>query len=426
MQDLLSPGHIIGVEYIIAIFLLITFISSFISAKIKIPYILVLLFLGISISVFHALNPQFIGLKGFKIDPKIILYFVIPPLIFEAMMRIDYKEFKMVQAQVLVLAVVGTVFATLITGFVLYFLVHLNYAVAFGLAAIIAPTDAVIVIEVFKRLKVPKLLSTTMEAEASFNDAVVVIIFSSIIALFLVNGGSISPEDSLSIDLISNIENFGISFGGGILVGLAFSVVGHQLHKLVNNQLSETSLTMGIVFGSVVTATALGVSGLIAVAIAGLYFGNITTKQEQVISQKVRQFAGNFWEMVAFFANSIAFLYLGLSLDLAKIGQDLPLILLCFVSVLIGRAASAYPLLAITNRFAKFSFPRQWKNVVFIGGMRGALSVALVATLPEGELKSTLQTLTFGVILASLFIQYPILDKYVKRIFSEPNSEHNP
>jgi len=161
-------------------------------------------------------------------------------------------------------------------------------------------------------------------------------------------------------------------------------------------------------------------SGLIAAAVAGLYFGNVTMKSEKIISPKVRTYTSNFWEMIAFFANSLAFLYLGLSMDLLRISQNLPLIMLAFVVVLAARAVSTYPILRLTNKFTKENIPRTWRNVVWIGGMRGALSVALVATLPESEFKDTLQTITFGVVLASLIIQYPALATYIKKVF--PNT----
>jgi len=198
------------------------------------------------------------------------------------------------------------------------------------------------------------------------------------------------------------------------------------LHKLLDDPFSDTALSVAVMFGSVVVANSLGVSGLIAAAVAGLYFGNITMRFEKIISPKVRTFTSNFWEMIAFFANSLAFLYLGLSMDLIRIGQNLPLIALAFVVVLAARAASTYPILGLTNKFTKENTPKTWRNVVMMGGMRGALSVALVATLPESEFKETLQTITFGVVLASLIIQYSVLARYIKKAFPEKMSEEQP
>jgi monovalent cation:H+ antiporter, CPA1 family len=97
------------------------------------------------------------------------------------------------------------------------------------------------------------------------------------------------------------------------------------------------------------------------------------------------------------------------------ISQNILLIILAFIVVLIARAASVYPILSIVNKIGKKKIPSIWNNVIMIGGMRGALAVALVTSLPAGELKDKLEALTFGVVLASLIIQYIALTKYIKK-----------
>ena len=112
-------------------------------------------------------------------------------------------------------------------------------------------------------------------------------------------------------------------------------------------------------------------------------------------------------------------------MNLVDIGNNLPLVVFAVLAVLVGRFASSYPLLALTNRFTKEKIPMAWRNVAMIGSMRGALSVALVGTLPESEFKNTLQTMTFGVVLCSLIIQYPVLLRYIKTNFKETIEENN-
>ncbi|MBI3622810.1 sodium:proton antiporter [Candidatus Pacearchaeota archaeon] len=416
----------LSTEYLIPLFLVTIFIASLISSKIKIPYTMVLVGVGIAISLSHFIGFNFANIAQFKVDPKLILVFIVPPLIFEAMMKIKHEEFKQIQISSLLLSTVGVLLATLVGGFLLVYFAGLPYIVSFAFAALIAPTDAAIVIEVFKKVRVPKLLSTLLESEASFNDATGVIIFSSIIAIAVAQGSTLGTTEAnagINVNIIDELEHFALVFFGGIAVGLAISAAAHRLHKLLDDPFSETALSVAVMFGSVVVANSLGMSGLIAAAVAGLYFGNITMRSEKIISPKVRTYTSNFWEMLAFFANSLAFLYLGLSMDLIRIGQNLPLIILAFVVVLAARAVSTYPILRLTNKFTKENIPRTWRNVVWIGGMRGALSVALVATLPESEFKEILQTITFGVVLASLIIQYPVLARYIKKAFPETIAE---
>ncbi len=420
------PSIFLNVEYLIPIVLGTIFAASVISSKIKIPYTMILVGIGIAISLSMFTGFNLGNFTHDSIDPKLILYFIVPPLIFEAMMKIKHEEFKQVQISTLLLATVGVLLATLVGGFLLVYVAGLPYLVSFAFAALIAPTDAAIVIEVFKRVRVPKLLSTLMESEASFNDATGVILFSSIIAIAVAQGSSLGTENitgQIDVNIIQELEHFALVFFGGIAVGLIISTAAQWLHKLLDDPFSETALSIAVMFGSVVTANSLGVSGLIAAAVAGLYFGNVTMRSEKIISPKVRLYASSVWEMIAFFANSLAFFYLGLSMDLTKISQNLPLILLAFGVVLAARAASTYPILGLTHKFTKENTAKTWRNVVWIGGMRGALSVALVATLPQSEFKDTLQTITFGVVLASLIIQYPVLSKYIKKAFPESLAE---
>ena len=415
-------GSILTTEYLVPIFLGTIFLASLLAFKIKIPYTMTLLGIGIAISVSHLAGAIPLTIGEFKVDPKLILYFIVPPLIYEAMMRIDAGHFKAIRITSLLLATVGVVLATIVGGFLLSYVAGLPTIIAFAFAALIAPTDAAIVIEVFKRVRVPATLSTLMEAEASFNDATGVIVFSSIVAIAVSQGAlleSSGVQTQINVNIIEQIIHFTIVFFGGIAVGLGFAAGARVLHKLMDEPFSETALSLAVLLGSVVVSNSLGLSGLVAAAAAGLYFGNVTMKTKGLISDKTRTYTSQFWEMTAFFANSVAFLYLGLNMDVFRIGENLPLIGMAFAVVLAARAASTYPILAAMNKFTKEKYPTVWRHVVTIGGMRGALSVALVATLPESEFKEILKTLTFGVVLSSLIIQFPLLSRYIKKAFPE-------
>ena len=225
-----------------------------------------------------------------------------------------------------------------------------------------------------------------------------------------------SVNSQINIDILHEIGQFLFLSLGGMSVGLIIAVITNKLHTLMNNPFSEISLTITTVFGSAIVANAMGLSGLIAVATAGLYFGNVTMKKESAMSSEVRETVSNFWEIAAFFANSVAFLYLGVTMNVIDVGQNIILIILVFSIVLIGRTLSTYPILTLVNKFTKEKIPLFWQNIIMIGGMRGALSVALVTSLPQSELKNRLEIITFGVVLFSLIIQYVILSKYLKKV----------
>lgn len=430
-------------QYVIPVFLVMVFAAAIFSSKAKIPHTMILVVFGIIISFLSFAGLDIANPNHFRINPNLVINFIIPPLIFEAMMNVDYKHFKEVRVSALLLATIGVILATLVGGFLLMYIARLPVLVSFALAALMAPTDAAIVIEIFKRVKVPKVLSTLMEFEASFNDATGAIVFSSIVALAFVSPGLTStnspwsssylnsgvvtntstPNHSINLDIAKETVRFSEQFFGGLAIGLAIAAATHRLHTLTNDPLSETSLTIATVFGSVVLANSLGVSGLVAVAAAGLYFGNVTVKKEAIMSKSVRTFAFNFWEMIAFLASSAAFLYLGISMDLIAVGQHIFIIVLAFIAILAARAVIVYPILAATSsKLIRENIPMSWRHVVMIGGMRGAISIALVASLPQSDFKNTLQTITFGVVLFSLIIQYVVLSRYTKKLFPEVKS----
>jgi monovalent cation:H+ antiporter, CPA1 family len=432
----LNQGGPLTFEYVIPTFLIMIFAAAFFSSKTKIPHTMILLGFGVCISLISLKGLDIPNLNQFNINPNLVITFIIPPLIFEAMMNVDYKRFKAIRISALLLATIGVILATLIGGFLLVYIAGLPILPAFAFAALISPTDAAIVIEIFKSMRVPRILSTLMESEAAFNDATGAIAFSSIIALavgssgyaiagtynsdsFLTSSFPTISNSLVNLGFIVHVEHFIVLFFGGAAIGLGIAVATHRLHILMNDPLSETSLTIATVFGSVALANTLGVSGLAAVAVAGLYFGNVTVKKEAIMSKNVRTFAFNFWEMIAFLASSAAFLYLGVSMNLMDIVQHFPIIALSLIAVFGARAATIYPLLAATTRFTRENIPNVWKHIVLIGGMRGAISVALVASLPPSNLKNILQTITFGVVLLSLIIQYVILSRYVKRVFPD-------
>ena len=149
-----------------------------------------------------------VDIKQFRIDPRLVINFIIPPLIFEAMMKVDYKEFKTIRISAILLATVGVVLATLVTGSLLTYIAHLPFAIAFTFAALIAPTDPAIVIEIFKRIRVPKQLSTLMEFEASFNDATGLIVFSSVMTLIFASAAS-AGDNMIGNSPLSSSATFG-------------------------------------------------------------------------------------------------------------------------------------------------------------------------------------------------------------------------
>jgi len=185
----------------------------------------------------------------------------------------------------------------------------------------------------------------------------------------------------------------------------------------LTDPLSETALTIASVYGSYAVAASLGRSGLIAVAIVGLYYGRVSGRGERLESARSSVVA--FWSLAAFVANSVAFLFIGLSTDIYRLYGSLPEILVAYLAVTLARAAAVYPILAIFDNFG-LKTPFKWKNVAMLGGMRGAISTALIASLPsnlpDGEL---IASMVLGVAFISIMLQGPLLSRYIKGRFKE-------
>ena len=149
-----AASDIVSLEYLIPIFLAMLFAAALFSSRTRIPHIIFLIIFGIGLSLLNFIGlDTVINTNVSKLDPRLIINFLIPPLIFEAMMKVNYKEFKAIRVSAILLATIGVIIATLAAGFLLMFIAGLSMAVAFTFAALISPTDPVIVIEIFKKLR---------------------------------------------------------------------------------------------------------------------------------------------------------------------------------------------------------------------------------------------------------------------------------
>jgi monovalent cation:H+ antiporter, CPA1 family len=393
-------------ETIIAGFLVLTVVASIISRRVNIPYTVIMVVLGIALASFSAssifgVNLIFNNLVGGGYFVALIL----PPLLFEAMMNIRSTELRHVINPALALATIGVAISTVVAGLALWTLAGIPLSTAFVFGALIAPTDTATVLEIFRRVKAPAKLSALLETEAGFNDATGIVVFSVVLASVTVSQPS--PLDATT--------QFALLLGGGALVGLLVGFGSELLSSFVDDSLSETIITVICVYGSYSLATYLGVSGLIAVVVAGLYFGNLTMNTTMV--QKARGTVRSFWQIVAFVANSVAFLFIGLSTDVTQLVAGALAIGVAFLAVNLARAASVYPILGIFST-AGSKIPSSWRNVAMLGGMKGALSIVLLASIPSSvEQRGTITTMVLGVAFLSITLQGSLLFRYADAKF---------
>jgi len=408
-----------SIELVIAAFLLVAFLAAVLSNKLKVPYTLVLVLLGVAITVIafslgsqggtdfasqlRSIYTQLLGGGG----GGLFVGLVVPPLIFEAMIHLRASDLRSVIKPSLALATLGVLIATGVGGIVLWKVVGLSPYISFLFAALIAPTDTVTVLEVFRRVKVPAKLSTLLDTEAAFNDATGIVIFTIILSTIGLQHFSVTQT----------VFNFGFTLGAGVLIGLAVAFLGEILSSLIEDRVAETILAIAVVYGSYALATGIGASGLIAVAVAGLYFGNYTMRS--AMEPATREAVTTFWAILAFLGNSVAFLIIGFQTNIITLSQSILLIVAAFAAVTIARAVTVYSILGVFNKIGdKISVV--WRNVAMLGGVRGALSIALAATITTSAVISigdiqTINTMVLGVAFISIVIQVPLLFRYVRK-----------
>lgn len=410
-------------EIALTVFATLMLIAQLAAIKFKIPYTLILVFIGIAITAISAvavatgpvstvLLNAIASIKSIYnqlVTSGLFVGLIVPPLIFEAMIHIKRDQLRAVIRPSLALATFGVLISTIITAIAVWKFAGIPIYIALLFATIVSPTDTITVLQIFKRVKVPARLSTLMDMEASFNDATAIVLFSIILS-------SNGIGHSL---ILHGIGVFLYNFIGGIVIGILIARAAKWIHVRINDKLAEIVLTIVAVYGSYVLASGLGMSGLIAVVIVGLYFGNETMKV--ALSKSVKTSIASFWEIAAFVGNSIAFLLIGFVTNFSTIFQAAALIFIAYLATLLARALTVYPMFALFNG-PRRKLPFNWSNVAILGGVRGALSIALVATLAASAAISsaaltTVTTMVFGVVFISIIVQVPALSKYAGGMF---------
>ena len=385
-------SELIQIESLVLELLLVVSIVAILVRRFRIPYTVALVLAGLVLSFRERL--------GIELTPELILALLLPPLVFEAAIHIRLTDLRRQMWLIALLAVPGVVLNMLVVGGVLSLGAGLPIGLAFVFGALIAATDPVSVVAIFRRLGAPKRLEVLLESESLFNDGTAIVLFSLALEAF---GSGV-------FNLFSAATDFVRVAGGGILVGLALGWLISRLVAQVDDYLVETTLTTVLAFGSYLVAEQFHMSGVLAVVAAGLMSGSLG---EREMSPTTRIMLTNFWEYVAFLANSAVFLLIGLDLEIVSLVSRWQLILWAIVAVLVSRAISIYGLTQLDR-----SLPRAWRHVLFWGGLRGAIALALALSLPVsiGSPRETLIIMTYGVVLFSLVVQGMTMNPLLSRI----------
>jgi len=369
------------IEITILEIVLIASIVAILGRRIRIPYTVALVLAGVVLSLR--------GPFDLTVDPEIFLALLIPPLVFEAAFHIDFQDLRENLSTIVLLAVPGVIINVALVGGVLALSGEVVFSTAIVFGAIIAATDPVAVVAIFRKLGAPRRLEVLLEGESLLNDGTAIVIYSLVLAAI----------ETGQFDIIEGLYDFVLVGGGGIAVGLILGWLLSRLIARVDDRLVETSLTTVLAFGAYLVAEQLHVSGVLAVVAAGIVAGNLSPRG---MSPTTKVAVFNFWEFAAFLANSAVFLFIGVQTHIPSLLEKWYLILWAILAVLVGRAVVVYGL----SRLGR-EVPSPWRHILFWGGLRGGIGLALALSLPAsyGAMRELDITLTFGVVLFSIIVQ---------------------
>lgn len=359
----------------------------------KVPYTVALVVAGLGLGVVPVLEVP-------HLTKELLYALFLPGLLFEAAFHLEFQKFWKNKISVFSLAIPGLLAAIALTAAILTPVADAlgleeGFTFVHGLvfAALIAATDPIAVVGLFKSLGAPKRLAILVEGESLINDGTAVVVFTLMFGL----------ATGKNLTVANGVAQFFVVAGAGGLVGLLFGFGVSWLTHQIEDPMVEITLTTVAAYGSFAVAEHFHVSGVIATVVAGMLCGNYGARTGMGPSTKVAVLS--FWEYWAFALNSVVFLLIGFEVKPELLVRKWKPILVAWVAVTAARAAVVY-LSSTLLRLTKERFPWSWTAILTWGGLRGSLSMVLVLALPRDfPHREFLIHITFGVVVISILLQ---------------------
>jgi monovalent cation:H+ antiporter, CPA1 family len=370
------------------VLLLIAAVVSVFARRLHVPYSVGLVVAGIGL----ALLPWH---PSISLSRELVYSGILPPLIFEAAFELRWEAFRRDLGLVVLLATIGVVISALATGAVMTGLSHwpLSASLLFGI--LISATDPVSVLATLKEIGARGRLALLIEAESLLNDGTVAVLFALAIGFL---AGEPLTYQAVGIALW---ETVAVGLTAGALVAFAaLAIIGRT-----DDHLIEVTLTTVAAYGSFLLAERFGGSGVLATLTTGMLLGNLGCRWG-FFSEAGDRAVRSTWEFITFLANSVIFLLIGLAEGHQNLGGLWLTAGAAVIATLVGRAAAVYPVCALFGRGGRHRVDGSEQHALVWGGLRGALALALVLSIPEDyPLRDSIVAVTFAVVAFSVIVQ---------------------
>ena len=359
--------------------------------RLPVDYTVGLVLFGLAVGIF-------LPGREFAVSPELVLFVLLPGLVFEAAYRLELDDLRRTFGGVALLAIPGVLVSAAIVAVVLHVVMGLSLELGLVVGAMVSATDPVAVTATFRRVHAPRRLATLVEAESLFNDGTGLVVFA--IAVGAVSTG---VEPGIAI------WTFGTTLVASVAIGLVVGFLGSRVGGTLDDHLIELTISLVTAYGTYLIADSLHQSGVIATVVAGIVLGN--RGRQAGTAPKTLEAIDTVWEFVAFLFTALVFILIGVATPLSALLDSFAWIGWAVIAVLAGRALVVYGLVGTASRLRHARsesrpIPLAWLHVMFWAGLRGAVASAMALSLPaDFPERPLLVAITFGVVLFTLIVQ---------------------
>jgi CPA1 family monovalent cation:H+ antiporter len=339
-----------------------------------------------------------------------LLHGMLGLLLFAGALHLDVASLGSDKLAVTALALGGTALSTLLIGGAIALTLSpiglgirpIRTIDAFLFGALISPTDPIAVLGMLKAVAAPRQLETRIAGESLFNDAIGVVVFTTVLAL--ASGHDVSAGQ---VALVFAREAL-----GGAAFGLAAGYLAYHLLRTIDDYSVEVLITLALAIGGYAAAEALRVSAPLAVIMSGLVIGY---RGPRVMSDRTRQYIDAFWRLVDEVLNAVLFMLIGVTVLVLPFHRGMAWAALLAIPIALAARwiSVAAPLIAF-GRFRQ-STPHSIALLTW-GGLRGGLSIAMALSLPASDGRDVILGMTYAVVACSILVQGTTFGPLVRRL----------